>query len=95
MDVDIEQRKQELLTEIKDWSGKNRIIVKRAREELMRLGHFKKDKSKAVKKEDSTKGYHFYKKKTVTELKKLAKKLDVPKYYSLKEDDLIKAIMKK
>ncbi len=67
------------------WRDINPILYKQARNKIMELG--RKKESKLV--------FNDYKKKTVKELKDIAKGLNIPKYYDLNEDDLIRGIMKR
>lgn len=67
----------------------NKYIVKAAKKELAGL------KVEPVVEVIAKPTFEQYKDMTVKELREIAKKLLVSKYYDLKEDELIKEIMKK
>ncbi len=67
------------------WRGKNKYIFKKINWAIKLL------KSKLKEPEKLT--FAQYKDMTVIELKEIAKGLSIPKYYNLKEDALIGAIM--
>lgn len=70
----------------------NKYIVKNAKRELKKYPGVKVNK---VPNLVNMTTFKQYKAMTVKELKDIAKKLGVHKYYDLKEDDLINEIMKK
>lgn len=84
--------KEELEAEIKAWEGKNKYLVERARDRIEK-GEYDKPKRKLGVPSMVKRSAEYYKRKTVEELKKIAKKRGIPKYYDLRESQLIKKIM--
>ena len=83
--LDYKEREAELKEEIEAWRGLNKYIVKRAKRDLRDLNNSR-----------TTNAYFSeYKSKNMEELNSIAKKLGVPQYYDLKEENLIKEIMKR
>ena len=92
-----EQKKQDLKNNLHFYSDVNRNVhmVKKLKVELQELEESHKESSKKKKSEGKKYDAAYYFKKTVVELKNIAKKLGVSKYYSLKEKQLVKEIMKR
>ena len=78
--------KEYLEEQVRAWDGVNKYLADDARG-LLKDGIYDKPK-------DSKKDYNYYKRKTVKELRVIAKKLEVHNYYKLREDEIIKQIMK-
>lgn len=79
--------KADLEAEMEGWRDKNNNLFDIAKMKL-KNGEYE-DAPKVKPSKEKLKG------KTVIQLKVIAKKLDVPKYYNLREDDLIVEILKR
>ena len=88
------QTKQELIDEANGWKGKNKYLFQLANDKLKR-GDYSDNKPTKTLESKVSKEFKDYKNMTVIELKKIAKKLGISKYYNLKEDELIKEIRKR
>ena len=106
MEIDLSNRTTEQLKEtFEHYPNKlNKYLHQAARKELMKRGKLIKIKAVAPAKDikevkklpiEETDEYKDLKSRTVLELKLIAKKKGIPKYYDMKEDTLIKAILNK
>ncbi len=86
MSPTIKEEIDALEREREGWRGKNKYIFKKLNWAIKLLKHELNEPKKLT--------FVQYKEMTMIELKEIAKELKIPKYYNLKEDALIVAIMK-